>query len=306
VASVKNHLPPSVPVEPAAFPVIRLLLQGIATQAPKDDLADYRQFRARIQKISDSLEDVQSLPEMVLNAGSAVTSLRDYMQRTDKRQQQQTSEFRAIIQLLMDTLEDLSIALPERMQQLKQIARQLASATEAEELRGGKLQLSDCLAEVRKEAERQLADGRGDTVKDSITALETRPAAEAALVQACASEVPCCAIILLVERIPLYNRRYGREAGDQVLRFFAEFVKRSFGGEAVLFRWSGPALLLVMQGPMDKIQADVRKHIEPQLRCDLEIGSRNILLPVDVCWSVFSMMVDPRLLINKIDAFHSQ
>ena len=304
--AVKNHLAATVPVDPAALPSIRLLLQGIAAHSPKGDPADYHQFRAQIQKIWDSLAEVQSLPEMELHAGSAVTSLRDYTQRTDKRQQQQTSEFRAIIQLLMDTLEDLSVARPERMQQLKEIARQLASATEAEELCGGKLHLSDCLAEVRKEAERQWADGQRDAVKDSVTGLEARPAAEAALVQACASAVPCCAVILLVDRIPLYNRRYGHEAGDQVLRFFAEFVKCSFEGEAALFRWSGPALLLLMPGAIDRILAAVRKHIEPKLRCDLEIGSRNVLLPIDVCSSVFPMMVDPRLLINKIDAFHSQ
>jgi len=304
--AVKNHLAATVPVDPAALPLIRLLLQGIAVHSPKGDPADYHQFRARIQKISDSLEEVQSLPEMELYAGSAVTSLRDYTQRTDTRQQQQTAELRAIIQLLMDALEDLSVARPERMQQLKEIAQQLASATEAEELRGGKLQLSNCLAEVRKEAERQLVDSGGNTVKDSVTGLGARPAAEAALAQACASEVRCCAVILLVERIPLYNRRYGREAGDQVLRFFAEFAKRSFEGEGLLFRWNGPALLLLMPGAMDRIQSEVRKHIEPKLRCDLEIGSRNVLLPIDVCWSVFSMMVDPRLLINKIDKFHSQ
>ena len=304
--AVKNHPAATVPVDPAALPSIKLLLQGIAAHSPKGDPADYHQFRAKIQKISDSLEEAQSLPEMERHAGSAVTSLRDHTQRTDKRWQQQTSEFRAIIQLLMDTLEDLSVARPERMQQLKEIAQQLASATEAEELCGGKLQLSDCLAEVRKEAERQLVDSGGNTVKDSVTGLEARPTAEAALVQACASEVPCCAVILRVERIPLYNLRYGREAGDQVLRFFAEFAKRSFEGEAALFRWSGPALLLLMPGVIDKILAAVRKHIEPKLRCDLEIGSRNVLLPIDVCWSVFSMMVDPRLLINRIDAFHSQ
>jgi GGDEF domain-containing protein len=304
--AVKNHPAVTVPVDPAALPCIKRLLQGIAVHSPKGDPADYQQFRVQIQKLSDSLEEVQSLPEMELRAGSAVTSLRDYTQRTDKRWQQQTAEFRAIIQLLMDTLEDLSVARPEKMQQLKEIARQLASATEAEELCGGKLHLTNCLAEVRKDAERQLADGHGDAARDSVTGLEARPAAEAALAQACASAVPCCAVILLVERIPLYNRRYGREAGDQVLRFFAEFLKSSFEGEAALFRWSGPAVLLLMPGAIDKILATVRKHIEPKLRCDLEMGSRNVLLPIDVCWTVFPMMVDPRLLINKIDAFHSQ
>ena len=306
MASVKNHPLSAGAGEATALPIIKLLLQGIAAHAPKGDLADYRQFRARIVKVSDSLEEVPSLPEMEQQIQSAVNSLRDYTLRTDKRQQQQTSELRAIIQVLMDTLEDLSIARPERMQQLKEIARQLGSAVEGEELRGGKLKLSDCLAEIRKEADRQLADGHGESVKDSVTALEGRPTAEAALVQACASEVPWCAVVLLVDRLPLYNRRYGREAGDQVLRFFAEFVKRSFEGQGALFRWTGPALLLLMRGPADKVHAEVRKYVEPKLHCDLEIGSRNILLPIEVCWSVFAMMVDPRLLINKIDAFSSQ
>ena len=33
---------------------------------------------------------------------------------------------------------------------------------------------------------------------------------------------------MLVDRLPLYNRRYGREAGDKVLRYFVDFVRRSF------------------------------------------------------------------------------
>jgi hypothetical protein len=41
-------------------------------------------------------------------------------------------------------------------------------------------------------------------------------------------------------------------------------------------------------GPNGQVSSNIRKRIEPKLRCDLEIGSRNILL-----------------LINKIDALQS-
>ena len=47
-----------------------------------------------------------------------------------------------------------------------------------------------------------------------------------------------------------------------------------------IYRWTGPAILLLREGTVEKVQADVRRIMEP--------------LP---------MMVDPRLLINKIDAF---
>jgi len=60
---------------------------------------------------------------------------------------------------------------------------------------------------------------------------------------------------------------------------------------------------LLREGTFDKVQAEVRRIMEPRLQYDFETSSRTILLAIDACWSVLPMMVDPRLLINKIDAF---
>ena len=49
--------------------------------------------------------------------------------------------------------------------------------------------------------------------------------------------------------------------------------------------------------------SEVRRIMEPRLQYDFETASRTILLAIDACWSALPMMVDPRLLINKIDAF---
>ena len=90
-------------------------------------------------------------------------------------------------------------------------------------------------------------------------------------------------------------------SGDMALRFLAESVKRSFECEGSLFRWTGPVLLMLQPRPVDKVQPEVRRVMESRLQYDCEAGSRHLLLSIDATWWVIPMMVDPRLLANKID-----
>jgi GGDEF domain-containing protein len=302
VATTNKHLASALDEEQHLLSVARVLLQGMGIHSPKEDPDDHRQFCAKLQETSDYLESSPSPQARMLQAEAAVLSLRDYNLRIAKRQRLKNAEMGAIIHMLVKTLEDLGIASPERMRQLKEIGRKLESARDVEELRLGKSSLSGCLAEVCREAERQLADSRGDATRDAVTDLEDRPAAEAALVAACASEAQLCAAVLVVDRLPLYNRRYGREVGDKVLRFFAEYARHSFAPGVALYRWSGPALVMLVHGTLDKVQPEVRGALETRLQYECETGSRTILLSVDACSFVFPLMVDPRLLINKIDA----
>ena len=111
-----------------------------------------------------------------------------------------------------------------------------------------------------------------------------------------------CVVIMMVDRLSLYHRRYGHDAGDRILRFFVDFLRHAFQ-DGSMFRWTGPSVLLLREGPPDKVQREVRRILEPRIEFDFETPSRTILLAIDACWCVLPMMVDPRLLINKIDAF---
>src|ERR1039458_8663497 len=105
----------------------------------------------------------------------------------------------------------------------------LASTSDGETLAQCKLKLSECLSGIRQEAERfrKDADGRtifGDARKDRLTGLESREVAEVALSVACAAETPGCAIIIIIDRIGVYNVRFGRAVGDKVLQFFVDYL----------------------------------------------------------------------------------
>ena len=158
------------------------------------------------------------------------------------------------------------------------------------------------LFEIRQEAERRIETNADSAAKDAITDLRGRVAAEAALVEASVSPSPMCAVVLLLDRLQLYNQRYGREVGDKTLRFFAELLQRTFSSESTLFRWAGPALLMLRNGPVDKVQPEVRRVLESRIQYDCETGSRHLLLSIDASWWVLPMMVDARLMINKIDS----
>jgi GGDEF domain-containing protein len=123
-----------------------------------------------------------------------------------------------------------------------------------------------------------------------------------AIAEACRQTEPNCAAVLLIDRLSLYNRRYGREVGDGVLRHYATLLQKIFAPRD-LFRWTGPALVMLRQGTQEKVQSELRRSLDSRAKFEIEIGARSILLPLDACWSVFPATADPRMMINKIEAF---
>ena len=142
----------------------------------------------------------------------------------------------------------------------------------------------------------------GDARRDRITGLESREVAEAALSKACAAETPGCAIIIIIDRIAVYNVRFGRAVGDKVLQFFADYLVQSLPSEVPPFRWSGPAVLMLRPGSVEQAQPIIRRVLEQRIEYEVELAARTILLPIAARWEVVPMMSDPRLLVNKIDA----
>jgi GGDEF domain-containing protein len=271
--------------------------------AVKGDPDEDRQFRTRMHKISEAVSGDPTWLEVMAAADSGVSALRDHNDRANKYQRAHVVELRAVIQMLVGTLEDLTIAGPLRMRELQEIQKQLNAASGPEALQVCKVSLSKCLGEIRDEAERHKQYSDGHSQQDPITGLEARSAAETALTEACASETQACAVVVSIDRLSLYNRRYGRDVGDKVLLFFVEFVKRAFEPGVALFRWTGPAVLLLRHGSPDAVQAEMRRAFDPRLEFEVDSGSRSILLTIGVSWSVVPMMVDSRLVVNKIDAF---
>jgi GGDEF domain-containing protein len=301
VATKQLNTPAKAAGQESLLPVFATLLQGIAANTIKGDPEQYRQYRAKMQKVADVDEVRECVPELTMKAEIAINFLQHHCARTNGYFLSQISELTAAIDLLVGTLSDLAVAKPEYTSQLKDIAQKMHTAGDPATLQQRKADLAKCISEIRQAAEIRSHDNSDLAARDPVTDLGGRLAAEAALTEACASQSPACVVVLLMDRLKLYNQRYGRDVGDMALRFLAESVKRSFECEGSLFRWTGPVLLMLQPRPVDKVQPEVRRVMESRLQYDCEAGSRHLLLSIDATWWVIPMMVDPRLLANKID-----
>lgn len=289
--------------EVSFLPAVRVLLQGIAKQVIRRDPKDKSQVGIDIDQLSIPPDDNCTLPAVLAKAEAAVRALRDHTNRQARSHNQRFSEQQAAIRLLMGVLEDLSIAGPETMRRLLEINGQFEAALDAESLRRAKVDLVQCLDQVRREAERRIGTGNAQPSRDPVTNLPERKQAESALAEASISPDAVCVVVLLMYRFELYNRRYGKQVGDKALKFFASFVTSSFQSTNGLFRWEDHVLVLLQRGDAERIQAEGRRILEPKLKFEVETDARALLLPIDVHWAVFPMMVEPRLIINKIDCF---
>jgi GGDEF domain-containing protein len=283
------------------LPVFAILLHGIAANTIKGDPEQYRQYRAKMQKVAD-LDGVREyVSELTMKAEMAVNFFQHQCVRTNEYFLAQISELRAAIDLLVDTLSDLAVAKPEYTSQLREIAQQMHTVGDGAALQQRKVDLAKCISEIRQAAEIGFHNSSDAAGRDPVTDLDGRLAAEKALTEACASQSPGCAVVLLMNRFKLYQQRYGRDVSDMALRFLADTMKRSFECEGSLFRWTGPVLLMLQPGPVDKVQPEVRRVMESRFQYDCETGSRHLLLSINAMWWVLPMLVDPRLLVNKID-----
>jgi GGDEF domain-containing protein len=294
---------------PTLLPAVRLLLEGIARHSVKGDIEEFRAFRAQIQRVLQSIDEDRPPDETLDSAGQAVNLLKDYGHRTSKRLRQQGAELHAVIKMLLDTFRDLAIAGTERMRQLQNLGTELAATSDGEKLAQCKLRLAECLGEIRLEAERfrSDADGRmgtaiGNSKRDRLTGLQGRDVAEAALATACVAETPGCAIIIIIDRISVYNVRFGRAVGDKVLQFFADYLVQSLPFEVPPYRWSGPAVLMLRPGSAEQAAPIIRRVLEQRIEYEVDLGSRTVLLPIAARWEAVKLMADPRLVVNKIDS----
>ena len=303
---------------------IQLLLQGITIHAVDGRPEDHERFRDAMNSVSRMVEEEHDGHGLVVHAGTAIRALQEYNQRTSTYLAAQQSEVQAIVKMLTSTISTIAKAGDENVRRLVGIEQQVFSATQLEDVRHVKVKLAECLEVIRQEVVRQRED-TGQAIDelsqnmerssqasaaeiadvDEVTKLPGRSAAAAALAAACQSEKPAFAAVMSVDRIKIYNLRFGLKVGDEVLQQFAEWVGKRLRADDRLFRWSGPSLvaLLARVNRLEIVREEMQRVMDEPFEYTVQTPSRSVLLPVTARWSVFPMMASPRLLFHKIDSF---
>jgi len=306
----------------------KLLLQAVGLHAVNCDEADYEKFRSDINQLAAQLED-SPYSEALLVTGSAVKALEDYNRRLTRVFRSRQNELQSIVAMLTETISALGANSTRSSSRLQQLEKQLEKASAIEDLRAIKLRLADCLEELRTErrqndqatqehvcrlreglekARQELkrsAAAPGGT--DSLSGLPERGTAEEVMAEGLASGRPLCAVVFVLDRLPAINARFGYAAGDRVMLGFLRHLKQSVARPAEIYRWTGPAFLLLAEasGQLVKFREDMTHIISTRVEETLRVGNRTVLLPVSGSCAVFPLSEAKSLpvLLTKIDNF---
>jgi diguanylate cyclase (GGDEF)-like protein len=314
-------------IESSLMRMVKLLLQGIVLHSMEGDPGDYSRFRDSIARVERRLDEEIQTPELPVLAGAALQAFEDYNRRTNTCLRQRSMEFQTMVKMLTSTVSAITAAGDTNVRQLQEIEKQVEAATEIEDVRQIKGRLSECLGGIRRETQRQRAETaraaedlmRGlesaepgpsagsSTAIDPVTGLPSRKAAEEAFAQACRDEAQAYLLAVVVDRIQILNKRFGYEVGDEIMRYFAGFLKSQLQAKDQLFRWTGPALagLVFRPNRLERVRDEIGRIMELKYEHTVRTPSRTILLPISVRWALFPMMASPRLLTQKIENFIS-
>ena len=304
--------------------VIQLLLQGMILHAIEGKPDDQERFRNALNSVLQAFDTESDGQEMLLHAGTAIRALQDYNQRTSEYLRAPAKELQAMVKMLTATIGTIASSGKENVRQLGEIEQQVVSATQVEDVRQIRAKLAECLDQIRQEVERQreetsrtldrLSHQMEQTFQktaahaedlDEVTKLPGRSVAEDTLAAACQAEKPAFVAVMALDRIKIYNLRFGPKVGDEVMHHFAKRIGQRLRPEDRLFKWSGPILvaLLPRTTRLEIVREELERAIAAPFEYEVQTASRGVLLPVSSRWALFPMMASPRLLFQKIDSF---
>jgi len=101
------------------------------------------------------------------------------------------------------------------------------------------------------------------------------------------------------------NARFGYAVGDEVLCEFAARVAGRLCSRAAFYRWSGPAILGILQRsePIHVIRTEVGRVIEAPVSKSLVSGSQNAFITTSAVSMVLPVAPPAADIISQIDSF---
>jgi GGDEF domain-containing protein len=242
-----------------------------------------------------------------------------------------------LIRMLTETLRAVCPASERSFERLREIEEEVTSAVELEELQSVKPKLGQCLEEIRRQSAEKQARAEGtaaplapclptsssvtsvsptaaaskaanvaEPVKDPISGLFGRDVAEPTITRAYESREPVSAVVVVLDNLSTINMRFGRHAGDEVVRMLGGQVAQIAGSQAEVYRWTGPAVLAVLNRSANK--AGIREEFRQMGRKfehTIQTASRAIHLVVAKRWTMLELRSTPDVLFEEIESFIS-
>jgi GGDEF domain-containing protein len=291
--------------EEAAYrKVISMLLEGVATHAPNLDRNACGTFRERIGELRQAIASETTVEALLTDAGAAVQTIGDYARETERLMHTQSTEMQNTIAMLAGTSGDngrVSAPLPKTGDGPERAAaEQSAPAHKTPERRVDvqkdgapqKSEADQAVDALRPQISRTMEPSRNIGI-DPITELPFESAAQAQFLSALRSGEQKHVAVFVLGSAQRINLRFGRAAGDEVIRALKQYLAGRLETGDRMFRCPGPAIiaLLASTEPFDRVRARLKRFLEKPIERTFDINGRSVLIPLSIAWSVFALSI---------------
>ena len=304
------------------------MLTGVARHTLGVNEDELSAFREGMLALASQVHEQASAAELENTVSQALNLLIEYNDRSLKFNVTHTSELKAVMRTMTETLTYLSESRTRSVHQLQFMERELEQATQIDDLRLLRARLIACLDVVRDETVRLQSESqaRSNEVRqqidravkiveppvrfgamDIVTGLPSRRSAERTISEAVTQNVEHAVAIFVVRRLNSINAKYGRAAGDEVMLRVTNHFAQHLSAATFLYRWSGPSLvaLITALGNKEEIRKAWNKAASVKQEISLEVKQRAVFVVVEISMSfqVITKATVPEELFQGLDRF---
>ena len=288
--------------------VISMLLEAVAAHALNLDGDACRSFRERIGEVRLAMTSETTVEELLGDAGAAVQAIGDYARETSRLVDAQGVEMQNTIAMIAATSADMGGVGRRALAPLLKIGDGAERAAAVEDASALKARLQQCLGGIREEAKqpkagsdqmvealRREVPGKQESSRnaglDPVTDLPWEIAAQAQFLSAVRTGEQKHVAVFVLGSAQRINLRFGRAAGDEVIRALKQYLAGRLESGDRMFRWPGPAIvaLLASKEPFERVRARLKRFLEKPIERTFDINGRSVLIPLSIAWSVFAL-----------------
>jgi GGDEF domain-containing protein len=328
MSSLKGFLRNGKPTPADLTRWLHTTLAGIARCTVDGREEDLAGFRTNMLALASNINEHASGADVESTVADALTLSQEYNERALNFHSLHTSELKAVMRTLTETITYLSESRTRSVHQLNFMERELEQASQIDDIRLLRGRLVSCLDIVREETVRLQSESAARSTEvrqqidravkiadpplrfgstDSVTGLPARRAAEKTIGDAIAGGGDHAVSVFVVHRLSATNAKYGRAVGDEVMLRVANHFAQHLSSAAFLFRWSGPALVALMPANInaEEIKRSWSKAAGVKQEISLEANQRSVFIVVETTMSfeLITKKTTPEDLFHRLDKF---
>lgn len=221
-----------------------------------------------IRKSLERIEDFERRFEAVLGRYiiKAIANMQTYAIPVDRTLEQ---HYRELLKRLRRFVKEEPLV--ERLRQCSEELKKYLSASRAKEQ-----EPLDALWQEIRYIRNRLERAEALATTDRLTGIRNRVAGEKKLEEYVASDKPFFLVLLDLDGFKMVNDHWGHQAGDQVLRTFAQRLANNVRKEDTVCRWGGDEFLVILDG------------------CNLQEAMLHAKELAEKCGGVFRIVVEGR------------